>query len=137
MGGIYSEVGYLDAFRTILNRDLPLTEIETDEFGLPAMRIEDGRAAIEWSPMDLLKPKGTPGMWQIVRTALNDKEVLAYESVKWILRSRAGRTAEASDIYLAIPGGQGHFTAPPGAVRQQAEDACLILALAQTQAAHK
>lgn len=131
MGGIYSEVGYLDAFRTILNRDLPLTEIETDEFGLPAMRVEDGRIAMEWSPMDLLSPKGTPGMWQIVRTALNDKEVLAYESVKWVLRSRAGRSASASKIFLAIPGGQGHFVAQPA--RQQAEDACLLLTLAGTK----
>jgi hypothetical protein len=122
--GAYMEVPYLDVLRTITNRDLPLTEIETDEFGLPEQRLSDFAGALEWSPMELLVlgGKGIPGMWQIVRTGLNDSEVLAYESVKWIARSK--NTA----AFLAVEGGQGHFISGRRGFEQQAEDLAFILA---------
>jgi oligopeptidase B len=129
--GAYMEVPYLDVLRTITNRNLPLTEIETDEFGLPEQRLSDFAGALEWSPMELLVcGKGTygmsglsriPGMWQIVRTGLNDSEVLAYESVKWIVRSKN------PSAFLAIEGGQGHFVSGSRGFLQQAEDLALIL----------
>jgi oligopeptidase B len=128
-GGAYIEVGYLDAFRTMRNPHLPLTQLETDEFGLPAQRLSDSIGALRWSPMDLLRPKGTPGMWQIVRTAVNDKEVFAYESVKWVMKSRAGRTARASRVYLAIESDQGHFVSDGGV--QAALDQAAILHLVE------
>lgn len=128
-GGAYIEVGYLDAFRTMRNPHLPLTQLETDEFGLPAQRLSDSVGALHWSPIDLLGPKGTPGMWQIVRTATNDKEVFAYESVKWVMKSRAGRTARASRVYLAIESDQGHFVSDGG--HQAALDQATILHLVE------
>jgi protease II len=79
--------------------------------------------------MDLLGPKGTPGMWQIVRTAVNDKEVFAYESVKWVMKSRAGRTARESRVYLAMENGQGHFVSDGG--QQAALDQAAILQLVE------
>jgi hypothetical protein len=131
-GGAYIEVGYLDAFRTMRNPHLPLTQLETDEFGLPAQRISNSVGALEWSPMDLLGPHGTPGMWQIVRTALNDKEVFPYESAKWVMASRAGRTARESRVFLAIEGGQGHFVYDGGF--QAALDQATVMALAAASA---
>ena len=121
-GGAYMEVPYLDVLRTITNRNLPLTEIETDEFGLPEQRLSDFAGALEWSPMELLVcGKGIPGMWQIVRTGLNDSEVLAYESVKWIVRSKN------PSAFLAVEGGQGHFVSGSRGFLQQAEDLAFIL----------
>jgi len=127
-GGAYMEVPYLDVLRTITNRNLPLTEIETDEFGLPEQRLSDFAGALEWSPMELLVcgkgnygMSGIPGMWQIVRTGLNDSEVLAYESVKWIVRSKN------PSAFLAVEGGQGHFVSGSRGFLQQAEDLALIL----------
>jgi hypothetical protein len=64
---------------------------------------------------------GIPGMWQIVRTGLNDSEVLAYESVKWIVRSKN------PSAFLAIEGDQGHFVSGSRGFLQQAEDLALIL----------
>ena len=121
-GGAYMEVPYLDALRTITNRDLPLTNIETDEFGLPSQRLSDFRSALEWSPMEQIPEGGVKGLWQIVRTGLNDSEVFAYESAKWVARS-------GSNAFLAVEGDQGHFVSGALGLRQQASDLAVILDL--------
>ena len=123
-GGAYMGVPFLDVLRTTSNPALPLTEIETDEFGRPDLLLTDMMSAVEWSPMELIPEKGVKGVWQIVRTGLNDSEVLAYESAKWIARSGAG-----ADAYLVVEGGQGHFVRGDLGYVQQAEDICMILEL--------
>jgi len=127
-GGAYMEVPYLDVLRTITNRSLPLTDIETDEFGLPEQRVSDFVGALSWSPMEelLAGGKGTPGVAQIVRTGLNDSEVLAYESVKWVIRSRNGKDRP---IFLAVEGNQGHFVHGSLGLKQKAEDLAILLKL--------
>lgn len=119
-GGAYMEVPYLDVVRTISNPTLPLTLIETDEFGLPAQRPSDLASALRWSPMELLPANGTPGMWQLVRTAANDRQVFAYESAKWVVRSR-GRRRARNQIHLAFTESEGHFN-----TSHQAEDVAWI-----------
>jgi hypothetical protein len=117
--GAYMEVPYLDVLRTITNRTLPLTDIETDEFGLPEQRLSDLVSALEWSPMELLPEGGVKGVQQIVRTGLNDSEVFAYESAKWV--ERCGPAA-----FLAVEGGQGHFVSGAVGLRQQAADLAVL-----------
>lgn len=121
--GAYMEVPYLDVLRTTTNRKLPLTEIETDEFGLPEQRIEDLKSILEWSPMERMPAGGIPGVAQIVRTGLNDSEVLAYESAKWIARSKNPAAI------LAVEGGQGHFVSGATGREQQAQDLAVLLSL--------
>jgi oligopeptidase B len=118
-GGAYMEMPYLDVLRTTTNRTLPLTNIETDEFGLPEKRLSDFIGMLEWSPMELIgrSREEIPGMWQIIRTATNDSEVFAYESAKWVARSK--------NAFLALGDG-GHFT---GSIETQAEDLSAILHL--------
>jgi oligopeptidase B len=123
--GAYMEVPYLDVLRTTTNRTLPLTEIETDEFGLPDQRISDFAGMLRWSPMERLTPEGTPGVAQIVRTGLNDNQVLAYESAKWVVRSRA--QSRKRPIFLAIQSDQGHFVHGDLGASQEAEDLAVIL----------
>lgn len=122
--GVYMEVPYLDVLRTITNRSLPLTDIETDEFGLPEQRLSDMANCLEWSPMELLPEEGVKGVWQIVRTGLNDSEVFAYESAKWVARCGKGAV-------LAVEGGQGHFVSGAVGLRQQASDLAVLLKMAQ------
>ena len=131
-GGAYMEVPYLDVLRTTTNHRLPLTLLETDEFGLPAMRVSDFVGMLKWSPMETLR--GTPGIFQIVRTGLNDSQVFAYESAKWVIRSRKGENA--GRIFLAIEGGQGHFVNGDKGLQQQAEDLSVILKLADSKKSH-
>jgi protease II len=122
-GGAYMEVPYLDVLRTTTNHRLPLTFLETDEFGLPSLRISDFAGILQWSPMETL-PVGGTDIFQIVRTGLNDPQVFAYESAKWVERNRRN-----SRVYLAIEGDQGHFVNGPTGLRQKAEDLSVIFDL--------
>jgi protease II len=131
-GGAYMEVPYLDVLRTTTNHSLPLTLLETDEFGLPAMRLSDLAGILKWSPMETLPATGTPGIFQIVRTGLNDSQVFAYESAKWVVRSRKN----AGRIFLAFEGGQGHFVNGDKGLQQQAEDLSVILKLTHSKKSH-
>ena len=124
-GGAYMEVPYVDVLRTVTNRSLPLTDLEMDEFGLPEERLSDFASVLRWSPMETLGVEGTPGIWQIVRTGLNDSQVFAYESAKWVVRCRAGDSGRP--IYLAINGDQGHFVYGNTGLEQQAEDLAVLL----------
>lgn len=124
-GGAYMEVPYLDVLRTTTNRNLPLTEIETDEFGLPEQRLSDLKSILEWSPMERMPAEGIQGVVQIVRTGLNDSEVLAYESAKWIVRSKNPAAV------LAVEGDQGHFVSGALGRQQQAQDLAVLLSLFQ------
>ena len=125
-GGAYMEVPYLDVLRTTTNHSLPLTFLETDEFGLPAMRLSDFEGILKWSPMETL-PKGGIRICQIVRTGLNDSQVFAYESAKWITRCKGSENAARQ--LLAIEGGQGHFVHGSVGLQQQAEDIAVLLEL--------
>ena len=118
--GVYMEVPYLDVLRTTTNPELPLTLIETDEFGLPSQRLSDFATMLRWSPMELVSKEGTPGIWQVVRTGLNDSEVFTYESVKWAFRT--GKTT-----LLAVEENQGHFVSGPVGTYQQAQDLSILL----------
>jgi protease II len=110
--------------------------LETDEFGLPAMRLSDFEGMMKWSPMETL-PKGLK-ISQIVRTGLNDSQVFAYESAKWMVRSSSGQS-QASGLsqlagqthrqLLAIQGGQGHFVNGSVGLQQQAEDIAVLMSL--------
>lgn len=134
-GTAYMEVPYLDVLRTVTNRSLPLTDIETDEFGLPSLRLSDFASVLQWSPMENLPAGGTPGITQIVRTGVNDSEVLAYESMKWVTRCRAGKAGKGgrsgSRILLAIEDDQGHFVNGSTSSRQRAEDLAILLSRSQ------
>jgi hypothetical protein len=133
-GGAYMEVPYLDVLRTTTNHSLPLTLLETDEFGLPAMRLSDLAGILKWSPMETLPATGTPGIFQIVRTGLNDSQVFAYESAKWVVRCRG--KGENQRIFLAIEGGQGHFVNGDKGLQQQAEDLSVIFKLTNSKKSH-
>jgi len=124
-GGAYMEVPYVDVLRTVTNRSLPLTDLEMDEFGLPEERLSDFASVLRWSPMETLGVEGTPGIWQIIRTGLNDSQVFAYESAKWVVRCRAGQSGRP--IHLAINGDQGHFVYGNTGLEQQAEDLAVLL----------
>lgn len=124
---VYTEVPYVDVFQTTSNPSLPLTQIEYDEFGNPR-RLENAQALLSLSPIDSIPPTGAPNIFVLSRTALNDKEVLAYESVKWITalkKAQEGMKRVAPKL-LAIESGEGHFAPHTTMVVQRAEDMALF-----------
>jgi oligopeptidase B len=122
VAAIYAEVPYVDVLRTTSNPDLPLTQMEYDEFGDPAGKIEDYVSLQQISPVDTVPvaPKNAPLC--LIRTGINDAQVLPYEAVKWAKKLRAmGWTA-----LVGIDMGGGHFAAESVIDRQYAEDAAIL-----------
>jgi len=121
VGALYVESPYVDVLRTISNPDLPLTLLETKEFGIgtnPTNLIETG----SWSPMEHTPKKGLPGLFVIARSDLADLEVFPYEVVKWIRRVR-GSPVKGLDKLLHVDSGQGHFAT---SLQTRAEDLALL-----------
>jgi oligopeptidase B len=127
-GAVYTEVPYVDVLNTTANRELPLTELEYDEFGDPRHRLEDFSTLLHLSPVDSLPPGGAPKIFVLDRTALHDKEVFAYESMKWITRLQEldENHKETLPKLLAIAENEGHFATGSAATRERAEDMALL-----------
>lgn len=125
-GGIYMEVPYLDVLRTTSNPTLPLTEVESEEFGRADQSIVDFEGMLKWSPMELLKEGGAPNLFQIVRSGDDDVSVFPYEPAKWILRSRGPVARSSSTAYFILEADQGHFSPGARGVEQNAIDAAVL-----------
>lgn len=85
---IVLEVPFLDVINTLLDRSLPLTEHDFDEFGNPAV-VEEYRWMRAYSPYDNIRRQAYPPM--LVTTAMNDQRVGYWEALKWTARLRAVR----------------------------------------------
>ena len=126
MRAVYTEVPYVDVLRTTTNRDLPLTRLEYNEFGDPIHRVEDFISVGLQSPADSAMVIASPSVFIFTRTAENDSQVYAYESVKWIRRLRSHDTMKSAPKLCIVESDQGHFTPPDRQVRQQALDCAFL-----------
>lgn len=120
--GVYTEVPYVDVLNTTSNPNLPLTRLEYNEFGDPR-RLPNAQTLISLSPINALPPEGAPSIFVLTRTAENDKEVYAYESVKWITRLSKGTSAPK---LLAFTESEGHFASQRTSNQERAQDMALF-----------
>jgi hypothetical protein len=120
--GVYTEVPYVDVLNTTSNPNLPLTRLEYNEFGDPH-RLPNAQTLISLSPIDALPSLGAPSIFVLTRTASNDKEVYAYESVKWITRLSKNTVAPK---LLAFTEAEGHFPSQGNSQIQRAQDMALF-----------
>lgn len=122
---IYTEVPYVDELRTTTNPSLPLTTLEYNEFGAPALRLEDFLFVARTSPADSATVLSTPSVLVYARTAEHDSQVYTYEPVKWVRRLRAN-TPDGAPKVCVVERGQGHFTPPELAAQQAALDLAVL-----------
>ena len=122
VGAIYAEVPYLDVLRTTSNPNLPLTQLEYDEFGNPKKRPAEFRELQKISPVNTvpLAKKDSPII--VVKTALFDSQVLPYETLKWARKLRGNDWK----VYVGIDTDGGHFSKASNIFRAYAEDAVLL-----------
>ena len=121
VGAIYLESPYVDVLRTITNPKLPLTTLETTEFGSYKDPVNILTTAA-WSPMEHIPVEGIPGLFVIARTDIADLEVLPYEPLKFIQRVRgSGKRGEKKLIF--VHKSLGHFTT---SWKSRAEDLALL-----------
>jgi hypothetical protein len=120
VGSLYVESPYIDILRTMTNPELPLTTLETSEYGTsPADLI----ATAEWSPLEHIPEEGIPDLFVIARTDLQDLEVLPYEVLKFIKRLRGPLETENKNKLVYIHSDRGHFTTD---IKSRAEDLALL-----------
>ncbi|MEM7666513.1 MAG: S9 family peptidase [Pseudomonadota bacterium] len=104
-GAIVAHVPFVDVLNTMLNRELPLTPGEWQEWGNP---IEDKQAfayILSYSPYDQVKAQDYPPM--LVTAGLNDPRVTYWEPAKWVAKLRDTKTDD-NVLLMKTNMGAGH-----------------------------
>jgi len=99
-----SHVPFVDVMSTMLDATLPLTVAEYEEWGNPN-EPEAFAYMLSYSPYDNLKPGDYPAM--LVKTSLNDSQVMYWEPAKYVAKLRTLKRNDAP-LLLHINMDAGH-----------------------------
>jgi len=101
---VTSHVPFVDVMNTMLDASLPLTVAEYEEWGNPN---EPSAFAYmrSYSPYDNLRPAPYPAM--LVKTSLNDSQVMYWEPAKYVAKLRTLKTND-TPLLLHINMEAGH-----------------------------
>src|ERR1700676_4493955 len=97
-------VPFVDVMNTMLDESLPLTVGEFEEWGNPKKKAAFDYM-ITYSPYDNVKAKNYPDM--LVKTSLNDSQVMYWEPAKYVAKMRTLKT-DANTLFLKTNMGAGH-----------------------------
>jgi len=86
---VLSHVPFVDVMNTMLDASLPLTVPEYEEWGNPN-EAEYFHYMLSYSPYDNLKPGSYPAI--LVKTSLNDSQVMYWEPAKYVAKLRTLKT---------------------------------------------
>jgi oligopeptidase B len=101
---VISHVPFVDVLNTMLDPSLPLTVGEYEEWGNPHIP-EDYFHMKSYCPYTNLERKAYPAI--LVKTALNDSQVMYWEPTKYVAKLRALKTDENA-LLFKINMGAGH-----------------------------
>jgi len=101
---VITHVPFVDVLNTMLDATLPLTVGEYEEWGDPQIA-EDYFYIKSYCPYTNLEPKPYPAM--LVKTGLNDSQVMYWEPAKYVAKLRPLKTA-ATPLLFKINMGAGH-----------------------------
>ena len=104
---VLSHVPFVDVMNTMLDASLPLTVAEYEEWGNPNL-LADFTLMHSYSPyenLDLLDPTAVPAM--LVKTSLNDSQVMYWEPAKYVAKLRTLKQ-NATPLLLHINMEAGH-----------------------------
>jgi oligopeptidase B len=104
---VLSHVPFVDLMNTMLDASLPLTVAEYEEWGNPN-EPEAFATMLSYSPydnLDALKDKPIPAM--LVKTSLNDSQVMFWEPAKYVAKLRTIKS-DATPLLLHINMDAGH-----------------------------
>ena len=118
-------VPFVDVINTMLDASLPLTVGEFEEWGNPKLR-EHYEYMKTYCPYTNLAPRRYPAI--LVRTALNDSQVMYWEPAKWVAKLRTFKTDDRP-LFLKVNLDSGHGGASGryDALRELAFDYAFIL----------
>ncbi len=101
---VLSHVPFVDVMNTMLDASLPLTVAEYEEWGNPN-EAEAFATMRSYSPYDNLKAGAYPAM--LVKTSLNDSQVMYWEPAKYVAKLRTLKTND-TPLLLHINMDAGH-----------------------------
>jgi oligopeptidase B len=101
---VISHVPFVDVINTMLDASLPLTVGEYEEWGNP-QNAADYAYMKSYDPYSNLERKAYPTM--LVKTSLNDSQVMYWEPAKYVAKLRTLKT-DANPLLLKINMGAGH-----------------------------
>lgn len=123
---VLSQVPFVDVINTMSDATLPLTIGEYEEWGNPEVE-EQHRWMQEYDPYLNLRPGPFPVM--LVRTSLNDSQVMYWEPAKYVARIRMLRTNDTPVLLLTNMGaGHGGASGRYDHLREVATDYAFLLA---------
>jgi oligopeptidase B len=99
-----ASVPFVDVLTTMMDRAIPLTVIEFEEWGNPAKK-EFYEYLMSYSPYDNIERKNYPNL--LVTGGLNDPRVQYWEPVKWVAKLREFKT-DTNTLLLRMKMGEGH-----------------------------
>jgi len=100
----YLQVPFLDVLTTMLDKDLPLTIGEYDEWGNPNI-LKFYQYILSYSPYDNLQARDYPNM--LITTSMNDTNVPYWEAVKYIAKLRSLKKDKNLQL-LSVDPDSGH-----------------------------
>ncbi|HMG85431.1 MAG TPA: S9 family peptidase [Terracidiphilus sp.] len=101
---VLSHVPFVDVMNTMLDASLPLTVPEYEEWGDPNQEAYF-KYMLSYSPYDNLKSASYPAM--LVKTSLNDSQVMYWEPAKYVAKLRALKT-DGNPLLLVTNMEAGH-----------------------------
>jgi oligopeptidase B len=101
---VISHVPFVDVLNTMLDASLPLTVGEYEEWGDPGIA-DDYFYMKSYCPYTNVEAKDYPAM--LVKTGLNDSQVMYWEPAKYVSKLRALKT-DANPLLFKINMGAGH-----------------------------
>jgi len=102
--GIVAEVPFVDLVTAMSDASAPLTTLEYDEWGNPAIEPEYDYM-LSYSPYDNVARKGYPAMF--VTAGFYDSQVSYAEPAKWVAKLRASKT-DTHDLVFKTDMSAGH-----------------------------
>ncbi len=102
---VLSHVPFVDVMNTMLDASLPLTVAEYEEWGNPN-EPDAFRYMLSYSPYDNLQAGAYPAM--LVKTSLNDSQVMYWEPAKYVARLRTLKANPDQPLLLQINMEAGH-----------------------------
>jgi len=104
-GAIVAHVPFVDVLNTMLNKDLPLTPGEWQEWGNPITDKAAFAYILSYSPYDQVVARDYPPL--MVTAGLNDPRVTYWEPAKWVAKLREVKTDD-NLLLLKTNMGAGH-----------------------------
>lgn len=126
--GVVAHVPWVDVVTTMLDRSIPLTTSEYDEWGDPN-NPHHYEYMLSYSPYDNVEAKAYPHL--LVTTGLHDSQVQYWEPTKWVAKLRALKTDDnLLLLHVNMRAGHGGASGRYDRYRETARDYAFLLHLA-------